>query len=124
MHVYYNPSPIGNKVGDCAVRAVSKALGVDWDTAYTMLAVKGFEMADLPNSNAVINALMIEKGYEREIIPNTCPVCYTVADFAADHPQGVYLLGTGTHVVTVEDGNIYDSWDSSYEIPLYYWRKK
>ena len=124
MHVYYNPSPVGNKVGDCAVRAVSKALGVDWDTAYTMLAVKGFEMADLPNSNAVINALMIEKNFDREIIPNTCPVCYTVADFAADHPQGVYLLGTGTHVVTVEDGNIYDSWDSSYEIPLYYWRKK
>ena len=30
MYQEYNPSPVGAKVGDCAVRALSKALGVDW----------------------------------------------------------------------------------------------
>lgn len=53
MYTMWNPSPTGAKVGDCAVRAVSKALGTDWGTAYTMLCVKGFEMADMPNSNAL-----------------------------------------------------------------------
>ena len=34
----FNNNPKGHRVGDCAVRAVSVALGVDWDTAYAMLA--------------------------------------------------------------------------------------
>lgn len=50
MYTMWNPSPTGAKVGDCAVRAVSKALGTDWGTAYTMLCVKGFEMADMPSA--------------------------------------------------------------------------
>ena len=124
MYQEYNPSPKGAKVGDCAVRAVSKALGTDWETAYTMLALKGFEMSDMPNSNAVINALLKDKGFERDVVPNTCPDCYTVWDFAEDHPDGTYVLGTGTHVVAVVDGVIHDSWNSSNEYPVYYWRKE
>lgn len=31
MFIYYNPNRLGKRVGDCAVRAVSKALNVDWD---------------------------------------------------------------------------------------------
>lgn len=123
MYQEYNPSPTGAKVGDCAVRAVSKALGTDWETAYTMLALKGFEMSDMPNSNAVINAVLMDKGFEKDIIPNTCPACYTVAQFAEEHPDGVYVLGTGTHVVAVVDGVIHDSWNSSNEYPIYYWKE-
>ena len=48
---------------------------------------------------------------------------YTAKDFALDHPMGVYVLGFGNHVATVEDGRLYDSWDSSQEIPQYYWEK-
>ena len=123
MYQYWNPSPIGAKVGDCSVRAVSKALNVDWETAYTMLCLKGFELFDMPNSNAVINALLVEKGYKRDVIPNTCPNCFTIGDFAEAHPEGTYVLGTGDHIVTVSDGVINDSWDSSYEIPIFFWQK-
>lgn len=124
MFEYWNPSPIGAKVGDCSVRAISKALGTDWQTAYTMLCLKGFEMCDMPNSNAVINALLTSKGFERYVVPNTCPDCYTVEMFANDNNDGVYVLGTGDHVVTVIDGTINDSWDSSNEIPLFFWKKQ
>lgn len=123
MFQEYNPSPAGAKVGDCAVRAVSKALGTDWETAYTMLALKGFEMSDMPNSNAVINAVLSDKGFEKGVVPDTCPHCYTVAQFAEDHPDGIYVLGTGDHVVCITDGVINDSWDSSGEYPIYYWKK-
>ena len=119
----WNPSPVGARVGDCAVRAVAKALDTDWETAYTMLCLKGYEMYDLPNSNTVINALLTSKGFERGIVPNTCPECYTVGEFADENPNGTYVLGTGDHVVCVKDGVINDSWDSSGEIPIYFWRR-
>lgn len=124
MFSYYNPSPSGARVGDCAVRAVSKALGTDWETAYMLLSAKGYAMHDLPNANSVINSVLREYGFEREIIPNECPDCYTIADFARDNPSGVYVLGTGDHVVALVGGTIYDTWNSENEIPLYYWRKK
>lgn len=119
----WNPSPSGAKVGDCAVRALAKALDVNWETAYTMLCVKGFEMSDMPNSNAVINAVLVDHGFERHAIPNTCPYCYTVGEFAQEHPEGTYVLGTGDHVVAVSGGNIHDTWNSSQEIPIIYWQK-
>jgi len=31
-HIYYNPNPDGNRVGDCTVRALCKATGHDWDS--------------------------------------------------------------------------------------------
>ena len=81
-------------------------------------------MKDMPSSNAVWGAYLISKGFHREVIPNTCPDCYTVRDFCVDHPRGAYLLAIGTHVVTVVDGDYYDSWDSGNEIPVYYFTKE
>ena len=46
-----------------------------------------------------------QHGFTRHIIPNSCPNCYTAEMFCHDHPQGVYVLGFGNHVVTVVDGN-------------------
>lgn len=120
----YNPSPVGRNVGDCAVRAVAKALRTDWETAYAMIAMNGYLMGDMPSSNAVWGAVLRQQGFTRHAIPNTCPDCYTVGEFSREHPKGVYVVGTGNHVVTVDDGDIYDSWDSSKEIPVYYWTKE
>lgn len=120
----YNPSPTGRNVGDCAVRAIAKALGIDWETAYALIALNGYLMGDMPSSNSVWGAVLRQEGFRRSAIPNTCPDCYTIEQFAEDHPQGVYVVGTGNHVVTIRDGTIYDSWDSSQEIPQYYWHKE
>ena len=124
MYKPYNPSPIGARVGDCSVRALTKALDTDWEDAYLLLCLKGYKMYDMPNANACIHAVLADNGYEREIIPNTCPNCYTISDFSRDNPKGTFVVGTGTHVVAVVNGDIYDSWDSSNEIPIFYWRKK
>ena len=122
--ILYNPSPTGRNVGDCAVRAIAKALGTDWETAYALIALNGYLMGDMPSSNSVWGAVLRQNGFYRAAIPNTCPDCYTIADFADDHPDGVYVVGTGSHVVTIRDGAIFDSWDSSQEIPQYYWHKE
>ena len=61
---------------------------------------------------------------ERWASGDECPDCYTVADFAAEHPSGTYILSLSGHVVCVMDGDYYDTWDSGGEIPLYYWCKE
>lgn len=120
---HYNPSPTGRNVGDCAVRAVAKALDLDWETAYAMIAKNGFLIGDMPSSNSVIGATLREHGFSRYAIPNTCPDCYTIEDFADENPRGTYVVGTGSHVCTIRDGVVFDSWDSRREIPQYYWTK-
>lgn len=124
MWKYFNPNPAGRSVGDCAVRAVSAALGVDWEEAYNLIADAGFAMADMPSSNSVFGAVLRSHGFMRKVIPNTCPDCYTAEDFARDHPKGVFVLGFGGHVATLRDGLLLDSWDSSQETPIYFWYRK
>jgi len=124
MWIEFNPNPTGRRVGDCAVRAVAKALGVDWETAYAMIANNGFQMGDMPSSNSVWGAVLRQNGFYRQSLPDSCPDCYTAEDFSRDNPKGVFVLGFGTHVATIVDGNIYDAWDSSKEIPQYVWFKK
>lgn len=124
MWQYFLNNPSGRRVGDCAIRALSAALNVDWETVYIMIAVQGFVMRDMPSSNAVWGAVLRQNGFERMNIPNTCPDCYTFAEFAKDNPKGVFVIGTGTHVATIKDGVLMDAWDSSREIPAFVWFKK
>ena len=120
----YNPNPTGRHVGDCAVRSVSAALGIDWETAYDLITEAGRNMGDMPSADSVWGAVLRQNGFYRKAMPNRCPDCYTTENFASDHPYGVYVLGFGGHVATVIDGDLYDSWDSSNEIPVYVWYRK
>lgn len=119
----YNPNPTGKNVGDCTVRALTKGLERSWEEIYTALALQGYLIGDLPSANAVWGAYLRQQGWARHIIPDTCPDCYTVADFAAEHPCGTYILALSGHVVCVSEGDLWDSWDSSGEVPLYYWER-
>ena len=124
MYVFYNPNPVGRRVGDCAVRAVSQALGMDWETAYVEIADAGLAMGDMPSSDSVWGAVLRRHGFYRKSVPNTCPECYTARDFALDNPKGTYVLGFGGHVATVQDGDLFDSWDSSDMAPQFLWYRK
>jgi len=122
--IEYNNNPTGRRVGDCAVRAVSVALGIDWETAYALIAANGYQMGDLPSSDSVWGSVLRQNGFYRAAIPNSCPDCYTAEDFARDNPKGIFVLGFGGHVATIRDGRLYDSWDSSREVPQFYWYRK
>lgn len=121
MYVQYNPNPTHKRVGDCVIRAISKATGQTWDETYTGIALKGFEMSDLPSANAVWGAYLRDKGFKRHIIPDHLLAEYTVSDFAKDHPNGTYILAIEGHVVCIQCGNWFDSWNSEHELPIYYW---
>jgi len=121
---YYNPNPYGARVGDCVIRAICAATGQDWETTYTAVALQGYVLGDMPSANHVWRAYLKSRGFNMAAIPNTCPDCYTVSDFADDHPHGRFVLGTGTHAVGVVDGEVWDTWDSRSEVPIYYFYKE
>lgn len=123
MYAYYNANPDRKLVGDCVIRAISKVLNQDWNTTYLELLLYGYIVKDMPSSNAVWGGYLLSKGFNRYIIPNTCPDCYTIHDFCEDNKKGIYLLATGTHVVPVIEGVYFDTWDSGDEVPIYYWQK-
>lgn len=124
MWIKYNANPAGRQVGDCTVRAVSKVLDESWEQSYSGMALQGFMLCDMPSANHVWGAYLRSKGFERHIIPDTCPDCYSVKDFCKDHPKGRFLLALSGHVVCIINGNYFDTWDSGNEIPLYYWQRK
>lgn len=121
MWIKYNNNPVGANTEDCVIRAVAIALNITWDDAFDLIAQMAKGMGQLMNQNAVWGAVLRQHGFTRHIIPNTCPNCYSVEDFAMEHPEGIYVLGTGTHAIAIIDGNYYDTWDSGREIPIYFW---
>lgn len=124
MWKQFNPNPQGYYVGDCVIRALSIALDQSWEDVYLELCIQGLTLSDMPSSNKVWGKYLKNLGYHRYVIPDTCPICYTVRDFTEEHPRGIYILGTGSHVIAIIDGNYIDSWDSGDENPLYYWTKE
>lgn len=124
MFIFYNPNPANKLVGDCVIRAISKLTNQDWESTYLDICAQGLKMHDMPSSNRVWERYLISKGFKRTLLPDTCPDCYTVRDFCDDYSIGKFLLAIGTHVVAVEDGDYYDTWDSGNEIPMFYWRRE
>ena len=121
---FYNPNPKNQKVGDCAVRAICKALGTDWQDAYISLCAEGLYYKDMPSSNYVWGNYLKRFGFIEHIISSVCPKCITVSEFAEDHPEGRYVLVCQNHTLAVVDGTYYDAWDSGNEIVLYYYEKE
>ena len=124
MYKEKNLNPSGKRTVDCVVRAIAYATGSTWERTYLELAMEGYEKHDMPSSNNVWDSYLRKNGFERHLIPNTCPMCYTVKDFCKDHPNGMYVLATGSHVVAVEQGDYYDTWDSGDEVPIYYYVRR
>lgn len=123
-YVKENLNPEEKITDDCVVRAIAKVLGDTWEETYVGVMMCGLMHHDLIQKGYVWMDYLTGKGFTKYSIPNTCPDCYTIREFCADHPKGTYLIGTGSHVVAAIDGDYYDSWDSGDEIPLFYMQRR
>lgn len=122
--IFNNPNPDERFVGDCTVRAILIALDQSWIDTYMDLCAQGGLMYDMPSSDAVWGEYLLSKGFERRLILKECKECYHLTNFCEDHPVGTFIVATGTHVVTVINGDYYDTTDSGKCIPIYYYTKE
>ena len=121
---FFNPNPLGKFVGDCTIRAICAVTGLDWYEIHRQQSDLSRIMADMPSSDDVWWELLRLHGFRRVKLLDSCPDCYTVSDFAYDHPSGLYVLGPKEHAIAVIDGDWYDTWDSGATVPLYYLRRE
>lgn len=122
MWVEFNANPQNKHIGDCTVRAISFALGVSWEDAFIGLATEGLVKHDMPSSNSVWGQYLRQNGFSKKNVKKD--IDYTLTEFCDDHPSGMFVVALPGHVVAVNNGNYYDTWDSGGELPLYYWQKE
>lgn len=123
MYRELNVNPLQRRADDCTIRAISTALNEPWEKVYADICIEGLKLYDMPSANHVWGTYLKKKGFKRHIIPDTCPQCYSVAEFARDHPEGTYILALHGHVVPVISGCYYDTFDSGSRVPIYYWER-
>lgn len=123
MYINLNLNPFHRRADDCVIRAIAKLLDKTWEEVYADICLEGLRYYDMPSANHVWGSYLKKKGYERHMIPDYCPQCYTVKEFAKDNPEGSYLLALDGHVVPVIGGIYYDTFDSGDYTVIYYWKK-
>ena len=117
-YVYFQPNKkdLKDTVGDCQIRALCKALDIDWLSAFDLtipicreLQTYTIFACDLDKTHKAMESLgfkyhklSVTKGRKRP----------TITSFAASHPTGRYICKVANHVVAVVDGKYYDTWDS------------
>jgi hypothetical protein len=106
------------------VRAIAIATQQSWKKVYRDLCREGEIECELPNSNHVWGLYLNDLSFQQFLLPESCPMCITVRAFCERYPEGVYIIGTGSHAVAVMNGDYYDAWDSGDEVPSYFWRVK
>lgn len=122
--IYYNANSRNKFTGDCVKRAISFALGLDYDqVARELNAAKKVNNEQQFNTMRNITKYLKSKGYSQQMMNKS----QTLGDFSAEHPEGTFIChtrssgGHDSHLVAVQDGNIYDSWNSSDQIVQSYW---
>lgn len=126
MFIRKNINPKGWKTGDCVIRACAYATGMSWDDTYKELFEIGFKKKRLPNDDHVyekflMNHDFIYHGQLKDSLGNKM----TVKELANHYGVGyAIVIHTRRHLTCVVNGDIYDSWDTSYQTSGYYYIKK
>lgn len=127
LNKYYNPNPTKKEGGDCVVRALCAAEGLDWDTVYKELCDIGFELKAMPNDKIVQAEYLTRHGYKRTPVSNKKGSKRpTVNEMAKKSKNGgpTIVCEVANHTVTVRDGAIWDLWDCGTSSLYGYWTKE
>lgn len=126
----YNANSDDRYMGDCVKRAISLAFGLDYQQAGSELTKLAKNFGTSYNSDRNIDRYLASKG----IKPGSYSEAgITVDEFSKKHPSGTYLIltynkadgaikGISNHLLTVIDGDVYDSWDSLGQYVSEWWK--
>lgn len=106
---YYNANPLGRRVNDCTIRAISLATGRTWDDTYDRLSEFAQTQAITPSEVEYIDGFL-EDNFKR-VYSSKQEDKITINDFIYHHPKGTYLITMRGHITCAIDGCIYDTFD-------------
>lgn len=109
MFRYYNANPLGRRVNDCTVRAISLATERSWDETYEELSKFAQAQAIMLDETAYIDEYLERKF--KKICGCKGNVKITVGDFVEKNPVGTYLITMNGHITCCIDGCIYDTFN-------------
>ena len=121
---YYQPNKkdLKDKYGDCVIRALTKALNMEWLQVFDEMQPISREMQVPFNCRPCYEKYIESKGLKYIGISNKKGTKRPTVDrFAKDHTTGTYILRVAHHLVTVVDGIYYDTWDSGKKSLYGYW---
>ena len=124
MWIRANPNYYRDNEPDCVVRAIAIATGDSWEKVHWELCMLSHREHTMPSVNWLWDLYLKNRGFRRFELPESCPECITVKEFARRYPDGTYIIGTGHHAVCVDGGNWYDAYDSGGMVPSYFYKKK
>ena len=111
MFSFYNANPLGRRVNDCTVRAISRATGRSWDDIYRELSGFAQHLGVMPDNVFYIDAYLSEH-FKKVYYCKHCNQI-TVGEFVERNPYGTFLITMSGHITCAEDGVIYDTFDPS-----------
>lgn len=104
-------------IGDCVIRAISTALGIEYYKVLNMLYI---------NSNYFNCDMLVKDCYKKifedyGLIEYTPKIEKTVREVAEDFKDDILIIRIESHLTTSLYGNVYDVWDCSNEIVDTFW---
>lgn len=120
---YTNPHPNGIKShGDCVYRAIAIATGKDWLTVYDELYKLGRELLAPPNDKLTY-ATYLDRIADRQEIRSVGkrPTGNTVARL---DPTKTYVVRMASHLATIKDGKIRDTWNCGHKSAYIVWEMR
>ena len=111
MFCFYNANPIGRRVNDCTVRAISLAINKTWDETYDILSGYAKEQAIMMDEVEYIDDFL--KEHFEKLCGCKGNVKLTVGQFIKNHPYGTFLITMRGHITCCKDGCIYDTFNPS-----------
>lgn len=123
---FHNQNPKNKFVSDCVVRALSTALGRDWDTVLTELTEIAIKTKAMPNEKATYKEYLKAQGYTMQKQPKKeNGKKYTSKEFCEQlqddpwpftgkegHAHTPIIAHIGVHhIVAIVEGQVWDTWN-------------
>ncbi len=133
---YYQPNPLGRRIGDCVIRAFSAVFEISWQEAVSRLGEAVGYSDTMVNGNYVFINLLIKNDFEKHPQLKSDGKLLTgkefckVMDTRYKDGERIFAFVGSSHVAAVlpykdEDGKVHykltDSWDSSDRKICEYW---
>ena len=126
QYQYFQPNKkdIKDKQGDCSIRSLCKFLNKSWVDVFDLLVPIARRTQQMLNEKPNLELFMEEQGASYVSVYAPKGKKYTVAKLAKTGEKMICYCRVGfrTHLVAVEDGMYFDTWDCGSRIVYGYWK--